>query len=419
MDVRRSKYADYFDWFEGDMDTLFTGIAATKINGLRLVKPNEISTRFNYFGAVSRFFADAMIADVPELSVPAQVLLSDLTEHWSVTGEGFIVPNGTSGLRAVRPDYVFPVMNEYDKEIVEKYVFVYPQRLDGRNPGSNLPESSFTAGAANSGSPTFRNATPYANKARVIEYDVVSGMATDDIRDYRYGYVADAPATNPQPFGPVYWINTGDGVYQDMEGIIREINVRLNVLQLSLNATAYPLLQIDIDSIAGGSLQGGASSEKLSAAADHGLGITINPPFLGEEGAAYVERSGVGLNESIEYMRMLLGQLGVISGVPDYVFGVQLGRPANETERVLFTGQSKVNRFRRDIEHVFGEVGIDLKFGTEPFVTRGERLGAIIREVEAGIIQVNEARAALGYAALAAGNRFVEFARRALNRGQQ
>lgn len=422
IDTRRSRYADYFDWQEGVLDTLFTGLEPTFINGLKIVKPNQISTRFNYFSAVSQFFADAMMADVPNLSAPAHNLLQDLTDHWSVTGEGIVVA-GQNGLRAVRPDYVYPIMDEYDKEIVRRYVFVYPQRAQPSGATAAAvggSESSFTAGQPVTGvAPDFRNSSPYANKARVIDYDIATGLATDDIRDYRWGYVADTPATEPRPFGPVYWINTGDGKYHDMEGLVREINIRLNVNQLSLNASAYPMLQIDIDQIAGGRLTGGVTNDKLNENVDTGLGLLINPPFSGEEGAAWIERSGTSQSEALEYMRLLLGQLGVISGVPDYVFGVQLGRPANETERVLFTGQAKVNRFRRDIEQLFSELGIDIKFGTEPFVTRGERLGAVIREVEAGIIQINEARAALGYAALSAGNRFIEFARRAVQGRRQ
>ena len=56
-----------------------------------------------------------------------------------------------------------------------------------------------------------------------------------------------------------------------------------------------------------------------------GRGIATNK--AGPSPSSYIERSGTGLQESLEYVRLLLGQLGILSGVPDYVFGIQLGRP--------------------------------------------------------------------------------------------
>jgi len=38
---------------------------------------------------------------------------------------------------------------------------------------------------------------------------------------------------------------------------------------------------------------------------------------------------------------MLLGQMAVLSGVPDYVFGSQVSRRSPEFERILFTAQAK------------------------------------------------------------------------------
>ena len=38
---------------------------------------------------------------------------------------------------------------------------------------------------------------------------------------------------------------------------------------------------------------------------------------------------------------MLLGQIAVLSGVPDYVFGSQVSRRAPESEPILFAAQTK------------------------------------------------------------------------------
>lgn len=127
------------------------------------------------------------------------------------------------------------------------------------------------------------------------------------------------------------------------------------------------------------------------------LGLTTPSPFSGESGARYVERTGQGLNESIQYIRLLLGQLGILSGVPDYVFGVQLGRPQNETERVLFAGQSRVNAFRSAMSAALGQFGLSVDFGTEPFITRKECVDNLIKQLQAGGLSVSEVRTIMGY----------------------
>lgn len=125
---------------------------------------------------------------------------------------------------------------------------------------------------------------------------------------------------------------------------------------LPYNTTSLPLIQLDKDSVADGELRGGnVNLAVVKELVTSPLGMNLTPPFSGEEGARYIERTGTGLQESLDYVRLLLGQLGVLSGVPDYVFGVQLGRPNNETERVLFAGQARVNSFRRELETPWAE----------------------------------------------------------------
>ena len=381
LDLLRQDYADHFDWRKGRMDSIFR-IQADNINGLALVNPQQLWTKFNYFGAVSRFFSDAMIGDMPSADAAAALLLENLTDHWSVTGEGCIV--GRPGVyRAIRPDYVYPVFNIYDRDTIDGFVFVFPER----NREYETREE---------------NRVTYAERARVIQYDAVAGTAYESVRAYRQGWVADTPLGDPVDIGQVIWIDTKDGVYSQMDGIIREINVRLNILQQFLNTVSKSILQIDVDAINGGTV-GRGSQDDVNAASANALGLTVDPPFVGEEGARYIERSGAGLTESLEYMRTLLGQLSVISGVPDYIFGVQLGRPTDETERILFSGQAKVSRFRRNIETAFRMIGYDMRFITEPFTTRSQKLDGIIKQWDAGLITDLEARTALGWDATPTG----------------
>ena len=371
LDKKRLDLENYFEWRRGDLRTLLS-VAPTQVNGLSLVPPEQISTYFNYFAAVSRFYTDAMLGDIPDMSSEQINLLTQMTEHWAVAGECCVAVSQNGNKRAIRPDYVFPVHDKYDKDTIEKFVFVFPY----------VPE----------------NTSVYGSKARVIEFDVKTGASTVNIRDYHGGYVSDDKnGAEDAGLSDVIYISGEDSLYKDISGIVREVIMRLNIMQVALNATAFPILQIDTDSIGSGTLQDGISQQKLNSIVLGGLGLTILPGLIGEQNTQYIERAGTGLAESLNYLRMLLGQLGVLSGVPDYVFGVQLDRPAAQTERVLFAGQAKVNRFRRDVEDAFKLMDWDVHFTNEPFSTKTERVNALINQFDKQIITKEEVRLALGW----------------------
>ena len=379
LDPARVRFSRFFDWYEGTDRTLFTSVAPTIINGLGLLKPQNISTRFNFFGALSRFYSTAIISDMPRLPMPQQRMLMRAAEHWSVTGEAVLV-GGPGRERAVRPDLVFPVHDPYDVERVRRFVFVYPER--------RYQEGDWDAEPASAG------------RARVIDYDVATSEAFESIREWSAGTIADKPRGRPVDIGRVIWIRSTQSPYPAVESVVREITVRLNMLQLALNTTSVPLVQLDKDNVADGQLKGGAATAELLSqiVTTSPLGLTTSPPFGGEEGARYIERSGAGLAESIEYVRLLLGQLGVLSGVPDYVFGIQLGRPNDETERVLFAARSRINAFRSELIAAWEELGLDpLNFLGEPFITSRQQSDRLQGLVKDGIITVPEARSALGY----------------------
>ena len=379
LDPARLLYSRHFDWYEGNDASLFTSIQPTIINGLGLLKPQNVSTRFNFFRALSQFYSTALMSDMPRLPMSQQRMLIRAAEHWSVTGEAVLV-GGVGRERAVRPDLVFPVLDPYDVETVVRYLFVYPERKYQEGDWSQEPMS--------------------AGKARVIDYDVATGEAFESIRTWAPGVIGDSPKGKPVDIGRVVWIRSGHAPYRPVETVIREITIRLNMLQLALNTTSVPLIQLDKDVVADGQLRGGeTTTEVLSNIVTRSpLGLTTAPPFGGEEGARYIERSGAGLAESIEYVRLLLGQLGVLSGVPDYVFGIQLGRPSDETERVLFAGRARINAFRNELSEAWEELGLaPLKFLSEPFITARQQAANLQGLVKDGIVTVPEARTALGY----------------------
>ena len=376
LDPAKTDLSKHFDWYENRLDSLFQ-IPGNSINGLALLGPDGLATRFNYLNAVSRFFSSAVVTDLPSMPEAADSLINCAAEHWSVAGEAFIVGSNNNA-RCVRPDYVYPITDPYDKENVTGYLFVYPYR-DPRNA-------------------IFTNAIESAMEARVIEYNVETGTAREAIRKYTTYEVEDTPKGEAVDIGNVYWIRTGPAVYPPIASIVREVCVRLNMLQLALNTTSLPLIQINKDRVNDGALNSRQLTLDLLAELARGpLGINVQPPFSGEGEARYIERSGNGLDESLDYVRMLLGQLGILSGVPDYIFGVQTNKPDAETERVLFAAQARVNEFRKKLNAALSDIGFrDITFSSNPFTTRSERVDLVVRQLEAGIISVEESRDLLG-----------------------
>lgn len=377
LDPYRLEYAKYFDWSEGRLDSLFVGVKGTVINGIGMLGLQNLMTRFNYFQALSRFYESAVLSDLPQIDAAVHRLLHRATEHWSVCGETFLVRAGGQ-VRAVRPDYVFPQLNQYDREQVEQYLFVFPK--------INTQEQAWD------------NEVRSTQEATVIEFNPVERTGYQSIRPYSKGVLEDGPRGQLIDMTDVVWVRSGHPPYVAIEPIMREICVRLNMLQLALNTSAIPILQVDKDNVSDGAFRAGITLEQFQQTITSPMGMNIAPPFAGEEGSRYVERAGTGLTESLEYIRMLLGQLGVLSGVPDYVFGVQLGRPNNETERVLFAGQTRVNSFRRELQAGLSALGQGdgFFFGSDPFITRQQRIDNAVALVEAQIITASEAKAMLG-----------------------
>ena len=377
LDPLRTEIASHFDWYEGRLDSLFNSVNPTSVNGLGIIGPENLTLTFNYFAALSKFFSSAVESDLPKLSSPREeTLISNAAEHWSVAGECCLV--GTPGdVSLVRPDYVHPVYNRYNRDMIDRILFIYPER--------------------DFATPTFDNQVIATDNALVIEYIVETGQAFQSIRKYSPGNIEDEPRGDEIDIGMVRYITTGPPVYRSVAPIVREICVRLNFLGLALNTTSMPIIQIDKEAINGGDLtaRGVTTFADLKRAITGPLGINIPPAFSGEAEASYVEREGRGLDESMNAVRMLLSQMSIISSVPDYVFGINLSKPNSETERVLFAANSKVNAFRRQLDEALSEFGIDITFTDNPFATATERNKIVMDQLAAGIITIEEARTKL------------------------
>lgn len=369
LDPRRLRFPDYFAYFEGNLDRLFD-VPATQANGLAYIPPNEITSRFNYPAAASRFFIDAMLGDVPDAVRLVYALFERLVKDWAVTGE-YCVISTSQGIRVIRPDNVFPMpVGSPDNEITD-YLLVYPNRDPNGHP---------------------------TGTAYVVAYNIATRRAMANTRAYSPG-VLDDYGTEPVPTDvfDVIWANTGDGMYPLIEGVVRELNVRGAMLGSALNSTSYPLLKINIDALANVQARRDMNVEKVNGLAKSGLGIIVDPEFTGEAEPGYIERTGRGIDESLDFVRLLLGLLTVLSGVPDYVYGVSLNQNPSEIERVMFAGQAKITRLRRNLETTFERLGISFRFTSEPFTTKKSRQDGVRQLYVDGVLTLNETRVALGW----------------------
>lgn len=343
LDIRRQKYTEYFEYYEGEMDRLFS-LPKSLVNGLFLLNITDIQTRFNFFRAASDFYGSAVLDQSPDELGPFYPLFERLVHHWSVTGEYCVVVENNV-VNTIRPDYVFPLYNRYNRDIIDQFFFIFP--LNVRDI-THFQEFSTL------------------QEADVVRYEVATGLSFRSRRTLAGNSLSDGEPETPANVQRVFWEDTRQGFYRSIEGLVRELNIRMAIFQLALNSTSVPILEVQSEGVSGGLLGTETiTPAKVAGLGKSGLGLTIPPPFTGQNGARYVERQGNGLEESMGYIRMLLGSLSVMSGVPEYVFGTNLSDSTANVERVMFMGQSRVNRMFRSVENVFGELGVPITFTNE------------------------------------------------------
>ena len=358
----RDALSDWYKWNKGDYASLFNR-PPSMVNGLSLLNPStELGAQFNYFAASSRFFADAMLGDTPSELSPYLDLLESIVREWSITGEYCLVLDGGL-LRSIPPKNVYPIHSERVPELRIGYRFIYP---------------------ASDGGAAF-----------VIEFNEITGAALEGKRVYSSGELGDWLSVSESPIALVIYQDTTDGYYRDIAGIVAELQIRFAMMQWSLNSTSIPILEAEIERITPFA-QGSIAPAEVRDLGKSGMGLVLPPPFEAGTGARWIERTGTGLSENLEYTRLLLGVLSVLSGVPDYVYGVSLNQSPTEVERIMFAGQSRITRFRRSIERVFGRLGLDVSYGTEPFTTRRTKIDNVRGLHTDGIITLLEARGMLG-----------------------
>lgn len=402
LEPRRLKLSHYFDYEENDLHHLFTSVQPTTYNGLTFLDgARGVGTRFNFFRVLSEFYKNAFLSevdlgDVDTSRAAPYSLLSSLAQSWAVTGEFCIstfreVTGGTGSdgqplaidglarVRSVRPDFVHPVYSPFSRDDIERLLIIYPE-VDRSLVGNqtNVPASAKTA--------------------LVYDYNLQSGECYQSTRQYSLGSVADGPLGELVPGLSFELFQLESSPYEAIETITREICVRLNILQSAFNNTSIPILEINTDSLVrlwdalkdvG---QGARASVTTEMGQEYGFGLIAKRNFDSEPPARYVERSGISLQESLQYLTMLMSQLGIQTGLPDYVFASRVGQKMVESESMLFQAKGKLRAFKHTVKSALAARGLTVEYGTDSFTSQATNIDNTIKLVDAGLMSAEEAK---------------------------
>ena len=133
---------NYFEWYAGELDTLWP--PASIKNGLKLLDVNTDLIRMNVFAVCADYYVDSILSTMPLMISPDDALNAWLEDedntkpvvkalekavlHWSVTGM-FVMAvfegDGGPKVRAVSPVHFVAVVDPTDEEDIIGYNLVY------------------------------------------------------------------------------------------------------------------------------------------------------------------------------------------------------------------------------------------------------------------------------------------------------
>ena len=379
LEQKRLDLARFFDYAENRLDDLFK-IPATPVNGLTyLYDGAAVEVRFNFFKVLSDFYKNTILSDLSEPDAARYNLVSQLAENWAVSGEFCLSQDASGVVRSIRPDFIHPVYSRYSRDDIERLLIIYPEiERQFERDGTNQPIA--------------------ARSARVIDYDMATGLAYESERDYTYGRVADGPRGNLIDGLKLYFVQLEDSPYGAIETIVRDICVRLNILNVGLNTSSIPILETN-DSALTYAVNIHLPDKELDAAQiaarsgiSSGLGIIAHRNFETDPAARYVERSGIALNESIQVLTLLMSQLGIQTGLPEMVFASRVGQKQIQNESLLYQARAKSRAFKHSLIDTMRQVGQPVIFGSDNFTSETENIDNVLKLLNAGLIDETRAR---------------------------
>ena len=377
--------------YRGDFTPLLNGRVATARNGLAQILVHSDYIFSNWFRRITDFNVDAVASERWPFSSssPAREawLDSSMPAVWRrygralrlrSTGGYFAIQATTDGrLRSIPGQNYFPVVDEFDPELVVGHVLAYDYYLD--------PE------------------TRTGRRLRIVE---IGRRDTPIVPVYTYSY--DGYSIGPLIESATsdvagFWV-WGDGE-SDYTTAVASLCAEGMVMQTLLGQGLHRHLNPGLQG-PGGWLQSLAAQGDTRREGQTASGLLV-PIDINDAEASFFSAE-VNATDALAYLVHIADELHRETGISPIVFGIGgQGGSAVSFDRLMFKSMAKVRSQRREIEGPTPEVLDTLgapagdtssTWVADPFSSVAERAAMVREDLGAGIIDVNEARVARGYA---------------------
>ena len=380
--------------YRGDFTPLLTGRAKTARNGLLQVLADSDYIFSNWFRRMTNFRVDAIVSERPGVSstnVAREAFLDAPTaamfRKYGVYGRAlyrrsiggyFAIQATTAGrLRAIPSHNVFPIVDEFDPELVLGYALVYDYYDD----------------------PVART----GRHLRIVEIGREDGESPP-VFTYAYdGYSIGALQDSAVSDVAGMWVwGDGESDYTTaVASLCAEGMVMQTLLAQGLHQHLLPALQGPAAWIQSLMAQGDTNRERRTAS-----GLVI-PVDINDAPAEFFSAE-VNAQDALAYLVYIGDEMHKETGIPPIVFGIGgQGGSAISFDRLLFNAMATIRTERREIEGITPEIldtlgappgDTSTSWVADPFASVAERAAMVRSDLESGIINVNEARVARGYA---------------------
>ena len=377
--------------YRGDFTPLLNGRVKSARNGLLQVLADSDYIFSNWFRRITEFNVDAIISERPGISstnVAREAWIEDaIPAVWRrygralrlrSTGGYFAIQATTAGrLRAIPSHNVFPVVDEFDPELVLGWALAYDYYDD--------PD------------------TRTGRHLRVVEIGR-DDVETPPVFTYAYdGYSIGALQDSATSDVAGFWVwGDGESDYTPaVASLCAEGMVMQTLLAQGLHQHLLPALQGPAAWIQSLMAQGDTNRERRTAS-----GLVI-PVDINDAPAEFFSAE-VNAQDALAYLVHIADELHRETGISPIVFGIGgQGGSAVSFDRLLFKSMARVRVHRREIEGPTPEIldvlgappgDTSTTWPADPFASVAERAAMVRSDLESGIIDVNEARVARGYA---------------------
>ena len=383
---RAQRAADNEKLYRNDFSPLLAGRIKAARNGLlQVVNDNEFVTT-NWFKAITNFKVDAITSERPPISSSNQAR-ADFAEAnaetlFNLIGQGlrnrswggyWVVASGGNRLRAIPAGAYRPIVNEFDADRTEAHLLAY---------------------AYNTGS-----ATLPPNRLRVVE--IFGGRSEVKVYSLNGTKLGALLESGPGDISELYVFgDDGDDDYSGIYslagwGMVLQTLMGQGLVRHFIPALAGPVGWIqELES---------KTREQIERQVAQGLTVGLEPDDAPLEFPTF----DINVRDALDALQWYADKVYMTTGVSPVVFGLEgRGNSGVSLDRLMFNALARVRTDRRHIETVLPALLDDLgapsgdttvTWPADPFATVAERAAAIRSDLEAGIIEVAEARAARGY----------------------